>query len=208
MNILAHRGFWTEQHEKNSMAAFKRAFDAGFGVETDIRDKDGELVISHDIPLNSVTTLHEFLEIYKQYGNQPYLALNIKADGLCRLLKEYLDSSRVENYFVFDMSIPDELEYIKSGLKVFTRQSEFEPLPVFYESSKGVWIDCFESDWIDYAKIMEHLSNKKQVCIVSPELHGRPAFPVWSAFCKAPIKQNNEVFICTDSPESARRFFK
>jgi glycerophosphoryl diester phosphodiesterase len=48
--ILAHRGYWLEPGEKNSLSAFRRAFEGGFGIETDIRDLDGELVVSHDPP--------------------------------------------------------------------------------------------------------------------------------------------------------------
>ena len=38
MKILAHRGFWMNESEKNSREAIKRAFDYGFGIETDLRD--------------------------------------------------------------------------------------------------------------------------------------------------------------------------
>ena len=46
----AHRGF----HQKpvvpeNSMAAFKRAVDEGFGIELDVHlSKDGKLIVHHD----------------------------------------------------------------------------------------------------------------------------------------------------------------
>ena len=50
MKILAHRGFWADEEEKNTLSAFGKAFDSGFGIETDIRDRNGELVISHNPP--------------------------------------------------------------------------------------------------------------------------------------------------------------
>ena len=31
--ILAHRGYWKNESEKNSKTAFERAFDNGFGIE-------------------------------------------------------------------------------------------------------------------------------------------------------------------------------
>ena len=49
MYILSHRGFWLSPNEKNLEIAFRRSFEAGFGVETDIRDYQGRLVIAHDI---------------------------------------------------------------------------------------------------------------------------------------------------------------
>ena len=37
IKILAHRGFWKEETEKNTKIAFERAFNSGFGIETDPR---------------------------------------------------------------------------------------------------------------------------------------------------------------------------
>ena len=49
MDILAHRGVWRISEERNSMSSIRAALDAGFGIETDVRDYKGNLVISHDI---------------------------------------------------------------------------------------------------------------------------------------------------------------
>ena len=51
VEILAHRGFWKKESEKNTQIAFERAFDKGFGIETDLRDIKGEIVISHNMPV-------------------------------------------------------------------------------------------------------------------------------------------------------------
>ena len=48
--VLAHRGWWSDPQDKNTRAAFAKAFAAGYGVETDVRDQGGRLVISHDPP--------------------------------------------------------------------------------------------------------------------------------------------------------------
>ncbi|MDR1148515.1 MAG: hypothetical protein LBK66_07780 [Spirochaetaceae bacterium] len=48
MNIIGHRGFWITESEQNTEAAFRRALENGFGIETDFRDCGGNLVISHD----------------------------------------------------------------------------------------------------------------------------------------------------------------
>ena len=49
IKILAHRGFWKEETEKNTKIAFERAFNSGFGIETDLRDIKGEIVISQAV---------------------------------------------------------------------------------------------------------------------------------------------------------------
>ncbi len=50
MIILSHRGYWKSEEERNQEVAFHRSFDLGYGTETDIRDIQGKLVISHDMP--------------------------------------------------------------------------------------------------------------------------------------------------------------
>jgi len=136
------------------------------------------------------------------------LAINIKSDGLhtlvCQALKEY----RISNYFLFDMSVPDSLGYLKMKAKVFTRESEFEIVPCFYREAAGVWMDEFSRHWITAEKIRKHLNNGKKICIVSPELHGRKQVSVWREYRKL-IKQkdSDQIMLCTDFPEEARRFF-
>ena len=41
IEILAHRGFWREKKEQNSLASLAKAFEMGFGIETDLRDGGG-----------------------------------------------------------------------------------------------------------------------------------------------------------------------
>ena len=62
--ILSHRGYWKDGVEKNSITSLERSFGLGFGVETDIRDYKGELVISHEIATKSCLPVKDFLEIY------------------------------------------------------------------------------------------------------------------------------------------------
>lgn len=205
MQILSHRGYWEIPEEKNSIVAFKKSFGLGFGTETDIRDYKGELVIAHDIASKEDISLDEFFEIYKSYDENLYLALNIKSDGLQKKLKEKLEKFKITNYFVFDMSVPDGLGYLKNCFNTFTRQSEYETNPSFYNKAIGVWLDSFNEDWITNSQITKHLENNKLVCIVSPELHKRPYLKVWEKY-KNLAKEKN-LFLCTDFPEEAKKFF-
>lgn len=46
---FAHRGLHGDSAAENSITAFRRAVDAGFGIELDVRlSSDGELVVFHD----------------------------------------------------------------------------------------------------------------------------------------------------------------
>lgn len=154
-------------------------------------------------------TLEELFSLYDKNCKNLPLALNIKADGLQLILKKLLDKYKISNYFVFDMSIPDALVYIDLNFNVFTRQSEYEINPSFYNKACGIWMDEFYSHWIDENILKKHLNNNKLVCIVSPELHKRDYEKEWQEYKNMDKKYDfgDRVMICTDYPEKAKEFF-
>ena len=198
--IIAHRGWWKAENEKNTKTAFERAFDSGFGVETDLRDIKGEIVISHNMPRGNEMSFEDLLKLLD--GRALTLALNIKADGMADEIKRLLEKYNVSNYFTFDMSIPEMVYQHKTGLNVFTGLSDIVPLPVMYEQAKGVWLDCFNSDWFGEVEIQNILNQDKKVCIVSPDLHKREYKSVWEKY-----KKMKEIMLCTDYPQEAKEYF-
>jgi hypothetical protein len=175
-------------------------------VETDLRDHDGRVVVSHDPPLSpDVLDFTELLALWEVKGSGLPLALNIKADGLADLLAIALQRRKVD-CFVFDMSVPDSVQYMRRALPMFTRQSDLEPDPTLYASAKGVWLDAFETDWMTESVVSAHLSCGKLVCIVSPELHGRAPEPLWSEIRLWSI-QDRKVLLCTDRLREAEGYF-
>ena len=51
----AHRGLWNAERPENSLAAFRAAAEAGFGIELDVQlSKDGEVMVFHDYTLDRV----------------------------------------------------------------------------------------------------------------------------------------------------------
>lgn len=211
MEILSHRGYWKRPAEKNSTAAFIRSFDLGYGTETDLRDFDGQLVISHDMPNSSALAVDDLFTLYNnsKCSCRPTLALNVKADGLQKLVKEKLSQYNIENYFLFDMSIPDLIAYKNEGLKFFVRFSEYEPESRLFEDAAGVWLDGFKETIVDKRLISSFLNRNKKVCLVSPELNAREHLAVWDKIMRLPdsITSSSNFLLCTDLPEDARRFF-
>lgn len=208
MIAMSHRGYWKEPSEKNRAIAFERSFSLGFGTETDIRDYKGELVISHDIADEACISASDFFAIYSKYDSSLPLALNIKSDGLQAKLKALLAEYKIENYFVFDMSVPDGLGYLKNDLNVFTRQSEYEKEPSFYNESTGIWLDEFQGHWITKEVIESHVKNQKQICIVSPDLHKREYKAEWGHYKLIEKELGiNNLMLCTDYSEEAKEFF-
>ena len=201
MKILSHRGLWRDATEKNSLQAFRRSAEQGFGTETDVRDRQGELVISHDMPHGDEPTLAAFLSVFA--GTDLPLAINVKADGLADALCATMQKANVRNWFVFDMSIPDTRAYLRKRAPVYLRMSEVEQQPPWLEAASGVWLDAFDATWYTTARV-EDLLRKLRVCVVSPELHGREPHDVWRLL--APIARDDKLSICTDRPEEFREF--
>jgi hypothetical protein len=207
MEIISHRGLWEFEEEKNTINAFENSFKKGFGTETDFRDYKGELVLSHDIANENCITAARFFEIYKSYSIQSTLALNIKADGLQRKLLEHIKKYEIENYFVFDMSIPDTLGYLKNNISFYTRQSEYELIPSLYRESKGIWLDCFKEIWFTEELINNHISQTKKIAFVSPDLHKRNPYDLWDFLKKNKFHESNQLILCTDLPLEAKSYF-
>lgn len=206
MEIIAHRGFWKDTSEKNTMTALKRAADSGIGTETDFRDYMEKLAVSHNVADVTSPMAEDFFKLYE--GTKCTLALNVKADGIQALLKELLQKYNIQNYFCFDMSIPDTLGYIESGLKFFARISEYETVNSLHEKADGVWVDGFiDDDWITLQLIKEHREKGKRVCIVSSDLHSRDYQKLWDRLKVKEILEDDEIILCTDYPDKAKEYF-
>lgn len=208
MKILAHRGYWNDQIERNSPEALYASLKHGYGFESDIRDYQGRLVISHNIAEETSQNAEEVFSWLEENQDRFCFAINIKADGLKELLQKQLVEKHIKNYFLFDMSVPQMVEFQQMGLTCFTRQSEVEQNPVMYETAAGIWIDGFwGNDWISESLLQGHISKGKSICLVSPELHGQEPLPFWTRLKTFEISWNR-IFLCTDIPDAAAKFFE
>jgi hypothetical protein len=204
MIIISHRGYWKSAEEKNQPVAFRRSFDLAIGTETDIRDRNGTLVISHDMPNGTEITLEALLDLL---GDRDLpLAMNIKADGLARPLQTAMRARGLSAWFTFDMSVPEMIVQLRLGLPVFTRASEFEQPPACYAEAGGVWLDAFQALWYSPKLIEDFLRDGKRVCLVSPELHGRDHTELWTLLKTSRLATAPGLMLCTDLPELAREF--
>jgi hypothetical protein len=203
MKILSHRGYWESMDEKNSACAFTRSLKHGFGLETDVRDCAGKLVISHDMPRGDEMDIAQFIALTRE-TDRP-LALNVKADGLAEKLRHVMHGAGLVDWFVFDMSIPDMRSYIDAEMPTFARVSEVEKDPPWIDKIDGIWFDKFYAGNYDVDRIKEFISAGKRVCVVSPELHGRPYQEVWQSLTA--LSCNADFMLCTDFPVKAETFF-
>lgn len=208
--ILAHRGLWREKSDQNSLEAIKRAVHLGFGIETDVRDFSGTLVLSHDIPTGGELTFSDFADFIRSHGLPLPFALNVKSDGLAEALSIAMDYEHkaFSNAFYFDMSVPQVLQYRKHGLPIALRNSEYESVDglakIFPDQTKKwVWLDSFEGEW--WLETSTLGDTRYAHVVVSPELHGRPHAEAWAAV-RAAIRSGLDVYICTDFPIEFARY--
>jgi hypothetical protein len=172
-----------------------------FGIEVDIRSYGSELVIHHD-PFVRGTSFEEWLAMYR-HGT---LILNVKEEGLEDRLIELMKQKGISNFFFLDQSFPF---LIRTGYKgerrCAVRVSEFESIETAFAVAHlidWVWIDCFKRFPLDEWQVADLKSAGMRLCIVSPELQGRPA-ETGIVDLRSQIKRFSPAFeaVCTKRPD-------
>lgn len=159
------------EHRVNTIEHL-RQIPSDRGVEIDVRDYDGDLVLAHD-PLQAGEPLDRLLDEYRH----AMLIVNVKCDGLEREIAARLAARGIDDYFLLDCANPTLVGLVRSGMRrVAVRYSEFEPVELalaFAGLAEWVWVDCFDRLPLDagsHALLREHF----KICVVSPELQGHP----------------------------------
>jgi hypothetical protein len=209
-NIIAHRGFWKQSQDRNSIVAIKTALEKGFGIETDVRDLNGKLVISHDPPNFG----HDFdvdmlADLIVESKSTARVALNVKSDGINQKLKSSLTKKLIDISctYVFDMSVPDTLAYQTTQYPYYSRISEYETEFSLLNKAEGAWVDNFSGAFDQTAYAEKILKLGKRVGFVSPELHGRNHLGAWEKIKKLHLHRSSSFELCTDFPDEAYKYF-
>lgn len=202
MNILGHRGIWADRSQQNTLESLTACVPLGYGIELDVRDRNGELVVSHDLTEDDSPLLEDVLCALS--GFDSYIAVNIKEDGLCISTSLMCDKFNIRHY-LFDMSVPETVICEKNLLPYFTRLSEYESPSVLDDKASGVWLDAFKFQWFDASLIGSLLNSEREVAVVSSELHGRDHRDLWLLLKQ--FSDHPNLSICTDFPHEADRFF-
>ncbi|QNI83922.1 hypothetical protein SynPROS71_00085 [Synechococcus sp. PROS-7-1] len=210
-HILAHRGIFSSVADPNSSDALTLALNSGFGIETDLRDNDGKVVVSHDPPRAGTKplTLEWLLENVALSSTTSRIALNIKSDGLSSMVESAIKQTNIpmSRFFVFDMSIPDSLSYLNGTIPVYSRISDYEQIPAFKDKAKGIWIDNLDGTYPQVKIAKDLISEGFRVTIVSPELHDRDHKIVWAEILDCKIYRSPLFELCTDFPREAQKQF-
>lgn len=159
-------------HRVNSSVELDKT-QTDFGVELDIRDFGSELVLEHD-PFKGGELFESYLKAYK-HGT---MIVNVKSERVEFKALELLKKYGIENFFFLDSSFPMIIALSRQGEKRNAiRFSEFEGLDTVLavkEKVSWVWVDCFTKFPLDRSLYSQLRSTGLKLCLVSPELQGRP----------------------------------
>ena len=142
------------------------------GVEIDIRDNDGRLILAHD-PFKPGEDFENYLNQY----NHGTMILNIKSERIEHKVLQLIKKYKIKNYFFLDSSFPMIYLLSKEGENnIALRFSEYEGLDTILNMKglvKWVWVDCFSRLPITSESYMLLKNNGFKLCLVSPELQGQ-----------------------------------
>jgi hypothetical protein len=143
-----------------------------YGIEVDIRSKNGDLIIHHDPFAQG-----EFFENWLSHYRHKTLILNIKEEGLEQKLIKLMKKYQIEDYFFLDQSFPFLIKCSALGEhRCAVRVSEFESIETALKLAgkiNWVWVDCFNHFALSKEDAQRLNFAGFKLCLVSPELQGR-----------------------------------
>jgi hypothetical protein len=143
-----------------------------YGVEVDIRDYNGRIILSHD-PLIDGESLEHYLKKYKH----KFIIFNIKSERLEYEVLKLVKQHGIKNYLFLDSSFPMVYNLISIKEKnIALRFSEFEPIESVLKLAKKikwVWVDCFKTMPLTPKSYIQLKDSAFKICIVSPELQNQ-----------------------------------
>ncbi len=166
-------------HRVNRLDAIISAntFTIADGIEFDIRDSNGEIIVYHDA-FGNLADGQDFVEFLNFCPPNKFYIVNVKSEGIEFRAIQLLEDHGIKNFFLLDCSIPMMVRLGKSGeRRLAVRFSEFESLKTVELMApfvSWVWIDVFNNlplnEYIaTYMRETLHL----RLCLVSPELQGQ-----------------------------------
>lgn len=183
------------EHRINTLEALRRV-PPQHGIEIDIRDYDGHLVLTHD-PFESGEKLEDLLAAV----DHALVVFNVKCDGLEEPIRELADRFGINDYFFLDLAPPTLVRLALAGeRRLAVRYSEHEPIEgalAFAGRAEWVWIDCFTHLPLDpssYRRLAEHF----KICLVSPELQGHARSRIGEL--RRDLEHLQVDAVCTDFP--------
>jgi hypothetical protein len=187
-------------HRRNTLGELA-ATPVTLGVEVDIRSQGDRLVIHHD-PFVEGEPFDDWIAAYR-HGT---LILNVKEEGLEKRLLDLMARHGIDDFFFLDQSFPFLVKWARAGeRRCAVRVSEFESVDTALTLAgkvDWVWVDCFTRFPLDEADARRLTSAGFKLCLVSPELQGRPAEDEIPALRRQLLSLNIDPHaVCTKRPD-------
>ncbi|MBS2021582.1 MAG: hypothetical protein JST92_04180, partial [Deltaproteobacteria bacterium] len=151
-----------------------------WGVEIDLRSsvaEPGHLHLAHD-PWKRGESFEAWLSAFRAQGLTGPVILNTKEDGLEERALALCAQAGVSSLLFLDTALPTLVKWVGRGAgdKFFVRVSRDEPVEAvqaFRGKVRWAWVDCFGGEPMP-ASVVASLRPDFNLCLVSPELQGRP----------------------------------
>lgn len=181
-------------HRVNTLEALERV-PAEYGIEFDVREGVDGPCVTHDPWTPSVA-----LDTFLAHCRHSFYIVNIKCEGIEPRVLEMLKSHSIESFFLLDCSIPMIVRLSRQGERRFAvRLSEYESIETVMSFSRKVnwvWVDVFTRVPVTPSECQRLKDAGFGLCLVSPELQGRPEALVETA---AEIGASMDM-VCTKMP--------
>jgi len=175
------------QHRCNTIAELQ-ATPHHLGVEIDLRNHGGDLLLVHDPFDTTGVPLGEWLTHYRHR----FLIANVKEEGLEPVLLPLLAQHGVQDFFILDESLPYIRRHALAGVPQFAlRVSEFESAETALRLAAHLaaqnarvdwlWLDSFTGAPRPPAELAGLRAAGFRLCQVSPELHHVAAPERWES---------------------------
>lgn len=186
-------------HRRNRIAELQ-ATPVELGIEMDVRTRGDHLVVAHD-PFEDGPTLSEWLDAYRH----SLLIVNTKEEGLERWVLPALEERGVTEFFFLDQSFPFLIRTTRAGeSRCSVRVSEYESVETAL-ALRGlvswVWVDCFHGFPLSRPDAHRLVDAGLRLCLVSPELHGRPEAEIATLRAEAVATGVAWDAVCTRRPD-------
>ena len=165
--IIAHRvNFFNERSTE--------VFSIADGIEFDIRDDGGEIIVQHD-----AFTGGQLFSVFLSFCDpSKFYIVNVKSEGIEERALALLEKFKISNFFLLDCSIPAIVKLGKRGEKrIAVRFSEYESAETVLAMANfvsWVWVDVFTCLPLLKKHEVRFREAGLKLCMVSPELQAQP----------------------------------
>ena len=165
---IAHRINYLDSDVANTI------FSVADGIEFDIRDSNGDLIVQHD----ACQTGQPFSEFLTFCPPSKFYIVTVKAEGIEEIAIQLLTEHGIQNFFLLDCGMPSLVRLGRAGEKRlavrFSEYESFETVAAVASFVSWIWVDVFTRLPLTKQSSEKAKELGLRLCLVSPELQRQP----------------------------------